>query len=102
MASRKYEQVRKYYKTVNLSGGNSHSDYWYKKIELPEEKCEKVEQTWNKVEDSKPLAFSLVEVKDTNGKVQCAWWTGGIWEYGRRRGDKVIEWRKLRGGSDIW
>jgi hypothetical protein len=50
---------------------------------------------WIETKVQKPIAFDLVIVMDNKGYSQKGWWTGGGWDFGKKRiQGNVIKWRR--------
>jgi hypothetical protein len=56
-------------------------------------------KVWISSDIEKPIAFDLVLIKDAYGHIQPGWWTGAIWDYGKKHiTGNVVLW--TRSGVD--
>ena len=49
---------------------------------------------WASANEFKPPKFDIVVCKDGLGKQQRGWWTGFDWDFGRKRIQEPIYWRR--------
>lgn len=50
---------------------------------------------WIEVKEKKPVAFDLVLVMDDDGFSQKGWWTGGGWDFGKKRiAGNIVKWKR--------
>jgi len=49
---------------------------------------------WAAAKDYKPPKFDIVLCKDNRGRQQRGWWTGNHWDFGHKRIQEPVFWRR--------